>query len=135
MEESDAGVFMSVTLDQRGSIKGGILPSFECYFLSKDINVSQDINKFHECLVKSRFVGLYNREPIENEWHEVEISLVFGSLKWHNKAGVTWSLEIINKELWAKYDCPYGASTIQKINNSGKNISLIFKGEEYRKID
>lgn len=38
---------------------------------------------------------------------------MWSNLKWNNKSAITWSLEIINKELWAKDDCPYGASKIQ----------------------
>lgn len=38
---------------------------------------------------------------------------MWSNLKWNNKAAITWSLEIINKELWAKDDYSYGASKIQ----------------------
>tara|TARA_B100001093_G_scaffold462151_1_gene477161 strand:+ start:197 stop:1243 length:1047 start_codon:yes stop_codon:yes gene_type:complete len=142
--ESDGGGVISTEIDKNGNKpEGAYFPAFECYFLSKDINVIQDINKVRECVVKSKFVGLYRREPIENKWHEVQVTLDNGFLKWNNKAAITWSLEIkaseqarFNKELWAKDDCPYGASKIQINYNLGVGIkSLIFKGEEYRKID
>jgi hypothetical protein len=143
IEESDGGGAISIGFDENGNNNGGYFPSFECYFLSKDISVLQDINKVRECVAKSNFVGLYKREPIENEWHEVQVTLDNGSLKWHNKAAISWSLEIkaseqarFNKELWAEDDCPYGVSKIQINYNPGLSIkSLIFKGEEYRKID
>lgn len=142
--ESDGGGVIATEIDKNGNKpEGAYFPAFECYFLSKDINVIQDINKVRECVVKSKFVGLYRREPIENKWHEVQVTLDNGFLKWNNKAAITWSLEIkaseqarFNKELWAKDDCPYGASKIQINYNLGVGIkSLIFKGEEYRKID
>jgi hypothetical protein len=143
IEESDGGGAISIGFDENGNNNGGYFPSFECYFLSKDISVLQDINKVRECVAKSNFVGLYKREPIENEWHEVQVTLDNGSLKWHNKAAISWSLEIkaseqapFNKELWAEDDCPYGVSKIQINYNPRLSIkSLIFKGEEYRKID
>ena len=143
IEESDGGGAISIGFDENGNNNSGYFPSFECYFLSKDISVLQDINKVRECVAKSNFVGLYKREPIENKWHEVQVTLDNGFLKWNNKAAITWSLEIkaseqarFNKELWAKDDCPYGASKIQINYNLGVGIkSLIFKGEEYRKID
>ena len=60
---------------------------------------------------------------------------MWSNLKWNNKSAITWSLEIINKELWAKDDCPYGASKIQVNYNLESIKSLIFKGEEYGRID
>ena len=136
IEESDGGGVIFTGIDKNGKkLDGAYFPAFECYFLSKDINVIQDINKVWECVVKSKFVGFYRREPIENKWHEVQVTLDNGFLKWNNKAAITWSLEIINKELWAKDDCPYGASKIQVNYNLESIKSLIFKGEEYGRID
>lgn len=125
-----------INFDENGNILDGYFPAFKCYLLSEDISVFQDVNKVRECIAKSKFVGLYKRDPIKNKWHEVQITLDNGSLKWNNKAGINWSLEIINKELWAEDDCPYGASKIEVNYNSEISIkSLIFKNDEYRKID
>ena len=84
----------------------------------------------------SILVGEYNRLPIENDWHKVRVILENGSLRWINEADVSWSLEIINGELWAGDDCPYGTSKIPVISGSGSNVkSLIFNGEEYYRIN
>ena len=53
---------------------------------------------------KGQFVGFYERTPVENEWHQVEICLVDNEqLMWKNEAVKTWKLDFDGKKL-AKSD-------------------------------
>jgi len=53
--ETDGGTAIFTEIDKNGNKpEGAYFPAFECYFLSKDINVIQDINKVRECVVKSK---------------------------------------------------------------------------------
>ncbi len=55
IQESDGGGAIFTEIDKNGNKpEGAYFPAFECYFLSKDINVIQDINKVRECVVKSK---------------------------------------------------------------------------------
>jgi len=76
-------------------------------------------------------IGFYNREPITNDWHKVQISLTNNQLLWKNQAGINWLLYIRNGELWTGSDCPYGE---QKLGLKGENdiiIEIVFNGEKY----
>ena len=45
-------------------------------------------------------IGRYERRPNENGYHEVEIFFENGQLKWKNIAGFTWSLNLIDGNLY-----------------------------------
>ena len=80
-------------------------------------------------------IGFYEREPIQNDWHKVEIIETNGKLRWRNAAGVTWSLEIKEGELWTGPDCVYGEEKLGVyIENGGGILGLIFQNELYEKI-
>jgi len=80
----------------------------------------------------SLVVGLYERIPVENEWHEVQIVLSNGLLSWHNAAGFMWSLTIIDGELWTGADCPYGIRKLTLVLDANQAIeSIYFNGESY----
>ena len=83
----------------------------------------------------SIILGNYRREPVENLWHEVNITADSGGqLYWNNSAGVSWSLNIIDGVLYSGEDCPYGVLKINVIG-SGESVSEIyFNGERYTKI-
>ena len=80
-------------------------------------------------------IGFYEREPVQNDWHKVEIIETNGKLRWRNAAGVTWSLEIKEGELWTGPDCVYGEQKLGVyIENGGGILGLIFQNELYEKI-
>jgi hypothetical protein len=80
------------------------------------------------------FVGYYERSPVQNSWHKVNISLENNVLKWKNSAGVVWSLKFENNVLQTSSDCPYGATTIT-VEKQGTNTvtGLRFNGELYQR--
>lgn len=84
--------------------------------------------------------GLYRREPVENEWHEVEIFLSDGSLVWKNAAGVSWSLEIVDGNIWSPSNSPYGEQLLgvtfwyDSYYQVYKIESLFFNDEEYTRL-
>ncbi len=81
--------------------------------------------------------GQYQRQPVQNQWHEVNIVIANGKLSWQNAAGVRWSLSIINGALWTGSDCPYGEQKLFVISSGAQNeiLSVYFNGESYVKID
>ncbi len=84
----------------------------------------------------SVLVGSYKREPVQNGYHEVDISLNENSLTWMNAANISWSLEIIEKRLWSGSDCPYGKQQINIFVEDDNTISyLIFNDEKYIRIN
>ena len=53
---------------------------------------------------KGPFVGFYERKPVENDWHHVEICLdEDNELIWKNEAGKSWKLDFDGDKL-AKSD-------------------------------
>lgn len=81
----------------------------------------------------SDFVGEYRREPVQNEWHEVTVTLEGEALRWNNAAGVSWSLQIRDAELWSGSDCPYGESRLVIEAEDGQISALRFNGEPYQR--
>ncbi len=80
-------------------------------------------------------VGQYERRPVENQWHEVEIVMDMDSLKWTNAAGGSWSLNIIDNELWTGTDCPYGENKLSVSVGTDEQIkSIYFLGEAYVRL-
>jgi hypothetical protein len=76
-------------------------------------------------------VGSYERQPVQNDWHRVEVTNE-GALRWTNAAGASWSLEIRDDGLWAGPDCPYGEQAIP-VEVEGVVQVLWFGGEAYRR--
>ena len=80
----------------------------------------------------AKLLGIYQRMPVENPWHQVTISLTGGNLKWNNAAGVIWGLQIIGTELWWAADSPYGAQkSFVEIDGNDNVIALRINGERY----
>ena len=80
-------------------------------------------------------VGDYRREPVLNDWHEVQIELAGTALRWRNAAGVSWSLEIRDGVLWAGSDCPYGAQALQVgVDADGAVTGVYFGGQLYGRV-
>ena len=80
----------------------------------------------------AKVVGTYRREPAQNPWHEVTISLNGGNLQWNNAAGVSWGLEIIGTELWSTPNSPYGAQKLRVQIDGNENVTAIrIFGERY----
>ena len=75
--------------------------------------------------------GDYERDPVENDWHRTTVSLDGEDLWWTNAAGVSWSLEIREDELWTGADCPYGESELAVEQADGSVAALWFGGERY----
>jgi hypothetical protein len=84
----------------------------------------------------SILLGQYERPPVQNQWHEVEIVLIDNLLHWQNNAGANWSLSIIDGDLWTGLDCPYGEQKLSVLLDSNQEItSIYFNGESYEKIN
>ena len=86
-------------------------------------------------------VGRYERRPVDNGWHSVEIILENSQLRWRNDAGVEWSLNFENGVLETGDDCPYGVSAIEislsQDNNgdyTGRVTGLNFNNELYESV-
>ncbi|MFT5684264.1 MAG: hypothetical protein ACI8RZ_005205 [Myxococcota bacterium] len=88
-----------------------------------------------ESLDATMLVGSYQREPVQNGWHEVVVTNDDG-LRWSNADGVSWSLEIRDGALWAGDDCPYGASELAvELEEDSAVAVLWFSGEAYQRVD
>ena len=65
---------------------------------------------------KGSFVGVYERTPVENDWHKVEICLEEDDkLIWKNEAEKSWSLDFDGARLAKADDVEYDAQ-VNKIN-------------------
>jgi hypothetical protein len=83
----------------------------------------------------ANLLGNYRHDPVENPWHEVNISLEEGNLRWNNNAGVSWGLEILGTELWSEAGSPYGADKLYvQIDENENVIAVYFKGARYGRI-
>lgn len=89
-------------------------------------------------------VGSYQRDPIENTFHEGTISADpnrAGQFVWTNKAGVSWRMAIdqtgnvLNKEAGSTYqDLPGGNAFTLVRGAQGEISGFKFLGETYRKV-
>lgn len=87
-----------------------------------------------KALLTRDLVGKYERKPVLNDWHKVEITLESNRLWWKNAAGKRWSLTYVNGILKSGTDCPYGVKSIS-IQQAGSSVaSLAFSGETYQKV-
>ena len=82
----------------------------------------------------SIILGNYRREPVENLWHEVNITTNNGQFYWNNSAGVSWTLEIVDGLLYSGDDCPYGVQVLNVIGAGGVVTEIYFNTEAYTKI-
>jgi formylglycine-generating enzyme required for sulfatase activity len=74
----------------------------------------------------AKLVGNYRRNPVQNGFHEVTITLESGNLRWSNAAGSSWGLEIIGSDLWSlPNSVPYGAQKYRvQIDGDGNVIGI-----------
>ncbi|MEZ4237712.1 MAG: hypothetical protein R3F59_16500 [Myxococcota bacterium] len=80
----------------------------------------------------SEAVGGFARYPIENDWHDVEVTVDDdGALTWSNAAGVSWSLRLANGFLYTNSDCPYGIQQVDVESDGNIVTALWFLGERY----
>lgn len=85
-------------------------------------------------LAAKDLAGYYERSPVQNDWHKVNVTFENNSLKWKNQAGVTWSLQLSNDVLRTGSDCPYGAQTITVEKQGANTVTGIrFRGELYKR--
>ena len=84
-------------------------------------------------------LGSYEREPVENDWHQGEILDQAGSVRWMNQAGVSWGLSYTGGAVISTgEDCPYDGDFIIELGKdplSGEYtdeiIGFRFNGELY----
>ena len=75
------------------------------------------------------FVGTYQRQPVTNGWHEVEIQLVDGQLFWRNAANRSWALMPFDRIFRTLEDSPYGVQNVEPI------LAKDERGQETKQID
>jgi len=80
---------------------------------------------------KGQFVGFYERTPVENEWHQVEICLVDNELMWKNEAGKTWKLDFDGKKMAKSDDDEYESQKMDFERKDGKINAVTFQDEHY----
>ncbi len=78
----------------------------------------------------AKLVGNYQRTPVQNQWHEVTISLNSGNLRWENAAGVSWGLQIIGTELWSTAESTYGVQKLSVQIDENENVTAIYNSNE-----
>ena len=80
--------------------------------------------------------GVYRREPVENDWHIVNIIVSNGQITWSNNAGVSWNIENRDGVLWTPSDSPYGERKIGIYFQTNQDIlGVLFKDELYSKVE
>ena len=87
------------------------------------------------------FVGSYERRPVQNDWHRVEIRLESDGLRWRNEAGAEWALTWSGGQLLSAEDSPYGqqALAIEPRRDASGQVTadvraLYFLGEAYLRL-
>ena len=80
--------------------------------------------------------GVYKREPVENDWHIVDIIVSNGQITWSNNAGVSWNIENRDGVLWTPSDSPYGEQKIGIYFQTNQDIlGVMFNDELYSKVE
>jgi len=75
--------------------------------------IAKDIMSNHDApwdqLTIDDVQGMYQHEPVINDWHIGYIQFSGTQLEWHNTAGKQWNLEadLVNGQLLTGPDCPY----------------------------
>jgi hypothetical protein len=73
--------------------------------------------------------GDFRREPVENDWHVVNVAVAGGEATWTNQAGVSWSLVVRDGTLFSGPDCPYGEQRLD-VELDGVTVAGIWSGGE-----
>ncbi len=125
-----------------GTLIGSFLTGFPRGFLCVLLYLIFDDFTVHAQSVTS-LVGSYQREPMENPWHEGEIRLKQDSggrvLEWVNKAGVTWNLlpDLARGVLLTDETNPYfkdgGGECVLQIEE-GEVIGFTFRNDDYFRL-
>jgi hypothetical protein len=102
--------------------------------IAEALDVTIDVS----ALSLADFVGRYERRPVQNDWHRVEVLREGDALLWSNAAGVRWGLTFEEGVLRSVADSPYGQQelgvepTIDAEGVAGPPVrSLFFNGEAY----
>ena len=114
--------------------------SIEKRLINASPSIAEKLKASQPKLIRERnlssFIGSYQRVPVENEWHKVNLILRKGQLIWKNIAGVQWNLVLNGGVLETDSTCPYGKQMLEvDIDSNGTIKSLWFQGEKYKKID
>lgn len=85
-----------------------------------------------DTLALSAIAGDFRREPTQNDWHVVTVTVNGARATWTNAAGVSWSLQTRAGALYAGPDCPYGEQRVEvELGDAGEVAALWFGGERY----
>ncbi len=85
-----------------------------------------------DVLPLSAIAGHYQREPVQNDWHVVTVTVDGAEATWANQAGVSWSLTVRDGTLYSSPDGPYGESALDvELDDAGIVVALWFGGERY----
>lgn len=80
--------------------------------------------------------GTYRREPVQNDWHIVDVIVSNGQITWSNNAGVSWNIENREGVLWTPSDSPYGEQKIGIYFQTNQDIlGIMFNNELYSKVE
>ena len=79
-------------------------------------------------------IGTYERRPIENGYHEVEIFMKNGKLMWKNADSIVWSLELKDGKLWSGSDSVYGEKELGAYIEDESVFALSFLNENYIRV-
>ena len=84
-------------------------------------------------LPPSALVGRYQRDPVENGWHKVEVLLEGSTLLWANEE-LRWPLVFEGGRLASHESGPYGVDPIEiHLESDGTVSGLSVGGERYRR--
>ena len=78
---------------------------------------------------------MYRRELVLNPWHEVTVLSSDDGLRWLNAAGLSWSLNVNERDLQTGEDCSYGVQAVRIQTEDNTIRALWFGGEAYRRVD
>ena len=95
-----------------------------------------------QALVVEDFMGQYEHIPVDNDWHEITLSVDgSGQLWWENKAGISWKLFLQDGVLSTGDDCPYGPGNLGvELLTDGNGMpysipdTLVFNGVSYARV-
>ncbi len=77
--------------------------------------------------------GRYTRLPIENDFHDVTVTVEDGIITWANLA-LSWQLIIDEGRLFSEAGSPYGIEPVLvELDEGGAVTALIFLGERYER--
>jgi hypothetical protein len=79
--------------------------------------------------------GDFRRDPVENDWHLVTVTVVGDEATWTNRAGVSWTLVVRDDSLYLAPDSPYGEQRMDVELDAGGDVAgLWFGGERYGRV-